>query len=45
MSGLRGRWKRSGLERTWEVDTLKLDQVEVKSYVDGLVRSFERKAA
>ena len=28
-----------------EVETLKLDQVEVKSYVGGLVKSFERKAA
>jgi hypothetical protein len=28
-----------------EVKTLKLEQVEVKSYVGGLVRSFERKAA
>jgi hypothetical protein len=44
LSGLRGRWRSSKLERTWEVDTLKLDQVEVKSYVGGLVKSFERKA-
>ena len=28
-----------------EVDTLKLDQIEVKSYVGGLVKSLERKAA
>jgi hypothetical protein len=28
-----------------EVETLKLDQIEVKSYVGGLVKSFERKAA
>jgi hypothetical protein len=28
-----------------EVVTLTLDQIEVKSYVGGLVRSFERKAA
>jgi hypothetical protein len=28
-----------------EVDTLKFDQIEVKSYVGGLVKSFERKAA
>jgi hypothetical protein len=28
-----------------EVGTLTLDQIEVKSYVGGLVRSFERKAA
>jgi len=28
-----------------EVDTLKLDEIEVKSYVGGLVKSFERKAA
>jgi len=27
-----------------EVDSLKLRQVEVKSYVGGLVKSFERKA-
>jgi len=27
-----------------EVETLKLEQVEVKSYVGGLVKSFERKA-
>jgi len=28
-----------------EIDTLKLNQIEVKSYVGGLVMSFERKAA
>ena len=28
-----------------EVDTIKLDEVEVKPYVGGLVKSFERKAA
>jgi len=28
-----------------EVATLKMDQIEVKSYVGGLVKSFERKAA
>jgi hypothetical protein len=28
-----------------EVDSLKLDQIEVKSYVGGLVKSFSRKAA
>ncbi len=28
-----------------EVDTLTMDQIEVKSYVGGLVKSFERKAA
>lgn len=28
-----------------EVETLKLDQIEVKSYVGGLVKAFERKAA
>jgi len=28
-----------------EVETLALDQIEVKSYVGGLVRSFERKVA
>lgn len=28
-----------------EVDTLKLDQIVVKSYVGGLVKSFHRKAA
>ena len=28
-----------------EVETLSLDQVDVKSYVGGLVKSFERKAA
>ncbi len=28
-----------------EIETLKLDQIEVKSYVGGLVKSFERKAA
>jgi hypothetical protein len=42
------------MERDWlppvrvepdEVDTLKLNQIEVKSYVGGLVKSFERKAA
>jgi hypothetical protein len=30
---------------TKEVGTLKLDQIDVKSYVGGLVKSFERKAA
>ena len=28
-----------------EVDTLKMDEIEVKSYIGGLVRSFERKVA
>jgi putative transposase len=28
-----------------EVETLKMDQIEVKSYVGGLIKSFERKAA
>ncbi len=28
-----------------EVETLKLNQIEVKSYIGGLVRSFARKAA
>ncbi len=28
-----------------EVETMKLDEIEVKSYVGGLVKSFERKAA
>jgi hypothetical protein len=28
-----------------EVATLKLSEIEVKSYVGGLVKSFERKAA
>ena len=28
-----------------EVETLKLDEIEVKSYVGGLVKSFEKKAA
>ena len=28
-----------------EVEILKMDQIEVKSYVGGLVKSFERKAA
>lgn len=28
-----------------EVATLKMDQIEAKSYVGGLVMSFERKAA
>jgi putative transposase len=32
-------------ELTDEVATLRMDQIEVKSYVGGLVRSFERKAA
>ena len=32
-------------EEPQEVDTLKLDQIEVKSYVGGLVKSFERIAA
>ena len=28
-----------------EVQTLTMDQIEVKSYVGGLVKSFERRAA
>ena len=45
--------RRSHMERDWsppireepdEVETLKLDQIEVKSYVGGLIKSFERKA-
>ncbi len=28
-----------------EVETVMMDQIEVKSYVGGLVKSFERKAA
>ena len=28
-----------------EIKTLKFDQIEVKSYVGGLVKSFERTAA
>ena len=28
-----------------EVETITMDQIEVKSYVGGLVKSFERKAA
>jgi putative transposase len=32
-------------EEPVEVDTLSLNQIEVKSYVGGLVKSFERKAA
>lgn len=32
-------------EEPEEVDTLKLGEIEVKSYVGGLVKSFERKAA
>jgi hypothetical protein len=32
-------------EEPEEVETLKLDQIEVMSYVGGLVKSFERKIA
>ena len=32
-------------EEPEEVEALTMDQIEVKSYVGGLVRSFERKAA
>ena len=28
-----------------DIDTVKLDQIDVKSYVGGLVKSFERKVA
>ena len=28
-----------------QIETLTMDQIEVKSYVGGLVKSFERKAA
>ncbi len=28
-----------------EVETLELDQIEIKSHIGGLVKSFERKAA
>jgi transposase InsO family protein len=46
--------QRSHMERDWlppirdepeEVEKLTRDQIEVKSYVGGLVQSFERKAA
>jgi putative transposase len=46
--------RRSHMERDWlppirelpeAVEALKLDQVEVKEYVGGLARSFERRAA
>ncbi len=46
--------RRSHMERDYlppirdvpeEVETLTMGQIEVKSYVGGLVRSFERKAA
>ncbi len=46
--------RRSRMERDWlppireepdEVETIKMDQIEVKSYVGGLIKSFERKAA
>jgi len=42
------------MERDWlppirdvpeEIETLQFDQIEVKSYVGGLVKGFERKAA
>ena len=45
---------RSHMERDWlppireepdEVKTLTMDQIEVKAYVGGLGKSFERKAA
>jgi hypothetical protein len=32
-------------EEPVEVVSLKMEQIEVKSYVGGLVKSFERKAA
>ena len=32
-------------EEPEEVDTIKLSQIEVKTYVGGLVKSFKRKAA
>jgi len=32
-------------EQPDEVESLSIDQVEVKSYVGGLVKAFERKAA
>ena len=32
-------------EESEEVKTLVMDQIEVKSYVGGLVRAFERKVA
>ncbi|QDU92605.1 integrase core domain-containing protein [Lignipirellula cremea] len=32
-------------EEPEEVEKLKMDQIEVKSYVGGLVKSFERRAA
>jgi len=33
------------IAKTTGFETLKMDQIEVKSYVGGLVNSFERKAA
>jgi len=45
----RSHMERGHLPPVWEVpqevDTLRLDQVEVKQHVGGLVKSFERKAA
>ena len=32
-------------EEPEEVETLKMDDIEVKSHVGGLVKSFERRAA
>jgi len=46
--------RRSHMERDWlppireepdDVDALRRDQIEIKSYVGGLIKSFERKAA
>ena len=32
-------------EEPGEVETISIDQIEVKKYVGGLIKSFERKAA
>ncbi|WP_296454704.1 hypothetical protein [Rubinisphaera sp.] len=32
-------------EEPGEVTTISIDQIEVKNYVGGLIKSFERKAA
>ena len=44
----RADWQRGAMrhcQESDEVETLKIDQIEVKSYVGGLVKSFERMAA
>ena len=42
--GAEGSWLPSIREEPEEIDVFDLDQVEVKSYISDLIKSFERRA-